>query len=592
MLWTAERLQDVLADLRLRGGDRTEVEVKRATGGCPGLAETLCAFGNMPEGGTILLGVDEARDFEVVGVASVAEIEGSVASQARNRVTPPVHVKFEHAVVDGRDVVVAGVAGLPTSDRPCRVVRGDSAYLRQADGDYRMSDQEVAQLIALRDKPRYDAESVAGSSAEDLDARLVAVFLSEARSSSRRLADATDEQILRWKGVTSPEGHNLTIAGLYALGQYPQQFAPSLSITAGVELPDRTEGRTRDLVHLDGPIPDMLDQAMEWVRRNTRSVIRYGADGHGVDQSEIPMVAVRELIANALVHRDLGPHTQSKRVEIRLRDDKLVIANPGGLWGLSRDQLGKPTGKSAVNEFLYEICKLTRTKTGSRVVEGEGGGIREVRSALRQAGMRPPEFHDTGVRFTAVVPRHALLSPDDLSWLTDVVGDAALSDMQRQILASMRHGQEWTNSFVRQEFAPIDSTDARAVLQGLVTAELAVASGDRGSTTYHLAPKLAEGIERTVPTVEILDAGDDTPTPSGVPGNAELAKLASNVPPVWGALDQPRSVRELVDATGLKAHQVKYALNKLIDRGIIQIYGGPGHRGTRYMRCSGSVDSS
>ncbi|MGF7124791.1 ATP-binding protein [Rhodococcus sp. BE178] len=586
MSWTAERLQDVLADLRTRGGDRTEIEVKRASGGCPGLAETLCAFGNMPEGGTILLGIDEARDFEVVGVTSVADIEKGVASQARNAVAPPVNVTFEHAIVDGRDVVIAGVAGLPDSDRPCRLVRGGAAYLRQGDGDYRMSDQEVAQLIALRNRPRYDADAVQGSSTTDLDKRLVTLFLSEARSSSRRLADATDGQILRWKGVTASDGTTLTIAGLYALGQFPQQFAPSLAITAAVELPDRTEGRTRDLVHLDGPIPEMLDHAMEWVRRNTRSVIRYGADGHGVNQSEIPMIAVRELIANALVHRDLGPHTQSKRVEIRLRDDKLIIANPGGLWGISRDQLGMPTGKSAVNEFLYEICKLTRTTMGNRVVEGEGGGIREVRSALRQAGMRPPEFHDTGVRFTAIVPRHALLSPDDLSWLAAVVKDAPLSDVQRQILASMRHGQEWTNSFVREEFAPIYSVAARAVLQGLVAAGFAAASGDRGGTTYHLAPNLVEGNERTVPTVEILDnpvAASEVSAP-GAPAN--LIAISSNASTIWDALDQPRSVRELTEVTGLGAHQVRYALAKMVDNGIVHVDGGPGRRGTRYRRSS------
>lgn len=151
--------------------------------------------------------------------------------------------------------------------------------------------------------------------------------------------------------------------------------------------------------------------------------------------------------------RDLGPRTQSKRVEIRLRDDYLVISNPGGLWGVSKGQLGTPNGKSAVNEFLYDVCKFTRTNEGHRVIEGEGGGIRESRLVLRKAGMRPPEFQDTAVRFTARISRHALLSEDDLAWLGVVAADAPLSDMQREILASMRGAQEWTNALVREEFA-------------------------------------------------------------------------------------------------------------------------------------------
>lgn len=93
--------------------------------------------------------------------------------------------------------------------------------------------------------------------------------------------------------------------------------------------------------------------------------------------------AIRELVANALVHRDLGPHTLTKRVEIRLLPDRLVIASPGGLWGVSTDQLGTARGESAVNEHLYAICTSLTTLEGARVIEGEGGGIGEAPSRGR-----------------------------------------------------------------------------------------------------------------------------------------------------------------------------------------------------------------
>jgi ATP-dependent DNA helicase RecG len=160
-----------------------------------------------------------------------------------------------------------------------------------------------------------------------------------------------------------------------------------------------------DLAHLDGPLPDLLDQSLAWVARNLRTAVRYDADGHAYDQPEIPLAAVRELVANALIHRDLSPRTQSKRVEIRLLPDKLVIASPGGLWGVTREQLGEPRGKSAVNEFLYDIARLVRTPNGRRIIEGEGGGIREAQAALLQAGLPEPWFIDTGVSFTAIIHR-------------------------------------------------------------------------------------------------------------------------------------------------------------------------------------------
>lgn len=71
-----------------------------------------------------------------------------------------------------------------------------------------------------------------------------------------------------------------------------------------------------------------------------------------------------------------------------------MIASPGGLWGVSREQLGVPGAKSAVNEYLYEICRHLSTTGGTRVTEGEGGGIREAERELRDWQIDPPIFID------------------------------------------------------------------------------------------------------------------------------------------------------------------------------------------------------
>ncbi|SDB95443.1 ATP-dependent DNA helicase RecG [Raineyella antarctica] len=543
----------------------------------------------MPNGGTIIVGLDERAGFATVGVSEPAALEASIASQARNGISPPLQVAFEEAEVDGAVLVVATVNGLPSDQRPCRY--GGKAYLRQADGDYVMSEQEVQQILALRQRPRHEAVAIDGTTLADLDDELLHNFLTTARSTSRRLSTQADEDVLRRKAVLAPDGKKLTLAGLYALGSYPQQFLPSLSITAAVQLDPRSGQRTRDLVHLDGPVPALLEGAMEWVQRNTRTAIRFGPDGHGHDEAEIPLVAVRELVANALVHRDLGVHTRSKRVELRLRDDQLIIGNPGGLYGVSREQLGTEGGKSAVNEFLYDICKLTRTSSGTRVIEGEGGGIREVQRALRSASMRPPTFIDKGVSFTVLVPRHALLATDDITWLGETKAAAPLSDVQRQIVTSMRHGQTWTNSLVRKEFAPIDSIQARSELRGLVTAGLAQTSGQRAQTTYSIRPEfLAAPPGSPVPHVivrppHIADEPDQDTLPipelSGGPGS----HVSRNAPVVWEALGHgPATLDQIMQRAGLSESQTRYALRTMMDAGFVSVRGGQGVKGTLYTR--------
>lgn len=583
MNWDGATLAAVVDDLRRRRGDSTAVEVKSAAGGCPRLAETICAFANMPEGGTIVLGLDESRGFAPSGLTDVAALEQGVASQARDSVVPPVQCDFQVMSIEGQDLVIAHVSGLPLADRPARV-RG-KAYLRQADGDYVMSEQEIAQIELQKTQAIHrthpDRQVVEGVSPEDLDADLTRAYVAEARAGSRRLAQLAPDEILRRTGVTSAEG-GVTLAGLYALGTYPQEQHPELSITAAVQLPDSAEGRTRDLVHLTGPLPELLDDAMEWVRRNTRSTMGYDERGHGYDRPEVPMRAVREVVANALVHRNLDGVTDSKRVEIRLRDDRLIVTSPGGLWGVSEDQLGQPDGKSAVNTTLYEICKRLRLGDGSRVIEGEGGGIREAMEALRSAGLRPLKFRDSGVRFTVQVSRHTLLGDDDIQWLAELGLMDELTSEQRAMLADMRHGGEWTNQRVRQEFPPTDSLVARQLLQDLVERELVEALGERGGTRYRLASVVA-GSRVAQEVLPLLDE------PNEVVRNVRESTPRAQV---WQALATPMTFRELISHVGLTESQVRYALTSLREQGRVVMEGSRGQRYASYRRVEEGEDPS
>ena len=397
-------LSALIDALRRRGGDSAAVEVKSARNGVPALGKTLSAFGNMPNGGLILLGLDERRGFEPVGLTEIAALEQGVAAQAREAVTPPVTCRFQTVTVDGADVLAVEVDSVPVHQRP--VVYRGGAYLRQADGDYRMSAQELAQFELLKTQQirptRPDRRPVPGTDASDLDQSLLDAFETSVRRTSRRLAEAERAEVLRWMGVLTKSGE-ATLAGMYAMGRFPQGWRPSLGSTAAVRLPAGGERRTHDLVHLTGPLPELLEQATAWAARNIPTDMGYDAAGNGIDLPALPPRAIREVIANALVHRNLDAVTESKRVEIRIVRNRFIVTSPGGLVGVSLRQLGDPDGKSAVNATLYEICRHLRTEDGQRVIEGEGGGIREAQHAMAAAGLPAPVFRDVGLRFTAIL---------------------------------------------------------------------------------------------------------------------------------------------------------------------------------------------
>jgi len=561
-----ESVRAILRDLRRFGGDTTLVECKKAAGGVPdNLASTICAFANMPSKGLILLGIDERSNFAVTGVDDPAKMMQAVADQTRGAVEPAPPLEFSDLKLDGKAVVAVQITPLSPLEKPARY-RGE-AYLRYADGDYVVNANELRmiQVEALHSQERvsYDQGTVEGTSVVDLDHDLLADLLKSARNSSRRLKQVdNDEQVLRLIGVIN-DGGDLTLAGLYALGYFPQGRQPALAATAAVRVPRDDSGvRNRNLTHFDGPLPVMLEDIVEWVRQNTSSERVYQASGHMVNRPEFPPSAIRELVANALVHRDLGPDTVGlgKRVEVRVTDDELIVTSPGGLRGVSQRQLESPNElhRVPVNQRLYEIVKLVQTSEGNPVIEGEGGGLREVFAATRDADLPRPRLIDTGVQFTVKLSRLPYFSPEDERWLKEQTAES-LTHMQKAVLVGLRDGESWSLSRMIREFSPLTLTEARAQIEDL---------------QEHLPLEVTE------------DGAVELESPGPVDDNVgpDLRSLGKNVPLIASFLQSvaEASINEIVQNVNLSVGQVHYGLRPLREHGFVEMVGAQGAKTTTY----------
>ena len=587
-----EELAALVVDLRQEGSDTAEVEVKRAARDFPeNVLPTVSAFANTPGGGTIIFGLDESAGFAAVGVYDPAACKATLATKARQALRPPVtfdvwDLQFEHT-----PILVVKIHEQPAHGKPCRVISSGKAYLRAYDGDYELSQVEEQAFVANRSTPVFDQQPVPATATTDLHPDLLTAYLASCRASSTALAALPDDEILYRTGVTTGTDRELSLAGLLALGIYPQQHVPNCVIQASVapRAGDPTGTRAADARRFDGPIPLMLDEALRWVQRNTRTRVRFGIDGQARDEPEFPLEAVRELLSNALIHRDLGPYALTQAITLRLDERQLILSNPGGLWGITVDRLGKTGVTSARNGHLLRICQNVRSKEGNRVVEALASGIPAVLASLRNAGMLPPRFHDQGISFTVAVPNHALLAADDLEWLASLPAAATLSDRQRHALVAMRHGHTWTNQTFRETF-PMDSRDARTELAGLVDAGVATAEGERGGRVYRLADPLP-GAEQ-----EALQTAAAPPLPGTEPASAATTApgpdLGAAVGPTrrnWQAIQDQlqaggKTATELVTATGLTARQVQYALQQMRAAGLVTLVGNPGAHESRYER--------
>lgn len=571
MTWTEGQLRETLSQLRAFGDDTTLVECKTAGGGVPkNIGETLCAFANMPQSGAILLGVSERRGFEVTGVDDPAQMEKKVTSVNRAAVKPAPQLEFTHLSLEGKNVVVVEVTPLLPSEKPANY--DGKPYLRQADGDYVMNSNDLKMLelsaLAERQQAHFDFESVPGTDADVLDGEVLTGYLKAVRGSRSRISKIDDDaQLLQVTNVTNSEG-NVRFGGLYALGFLPQSVEPALGATAAVRL-SRGEGvgRNRNLTEIEGPLPVMLTEAMEWIQQNSDTVSRYTNSGHLVDEPEFPPSAIREVLANALVHRDLGPSVDvGKKVEIRITERMLIVVSPGGLRGLSVSQLESPAlTKSPVNKRLYEIARYLRTEDGERVIEGEGGGIQEILAATREARLPKPRFIDNGVEFKVLFPRGSRFTEEQNTWLKGLQSDGEqFTPTEEDLLVELQNHGATSFQAITQRYTPLGEQACRNMLRKLVGAGAIVESDGVFSLT-----------------------GQSTGQHSDFTVRAEsLAALGKNVPAVYQAIPPAGAVtlKELQASTGLSPAQLRYALEPLLDHAHVVMLGGQGQRSTTYRR--------
>ncbi|QIS16269.1 ATP-binding protein [Nocardia arthritidis] len=485
-------LPDLIAALRSTGGDCTDVEVKSAAGGLPhSLIPTLSAFANHPGGGIIILGLDERNGFEPVILTNPQELKQGLAKKAR-AFTPPIRLTIEDDVVDDLPVIIAIVHECDPSAKPCRLSATGAAYLRGYDGDFQMSALEEQAFLASRQCPQFDHAPVSGAEIADLDDELVADFAHTVRLRDRRgLGRFEGAELLRRAGVVTTDGIP-TVAGLLALGVHPQQWFPRYVIQAAAEPSptDPPDARVRNQQVITGPIPRMLDATMEWAQQTFDTIIVDQPDGRVIDVPEYPMVAFRELIANALLHRDLDHWSAGMAVEVRLRRDRLVVSNPGGLYGITVDRLGKDAVTSARNRWLVNICQYLRSPdSGGRVVEALATGIPTINRSLTEAGLPPANYADAGIRFTAVLrSRSRSVQPQRFQETGRPLlsEEMALSSTQRRILDILASGPCGAADLAQP--LGLSSPGIRKALVQLRVLGLVEQIGGRGKATiYRLA---------------------------------------------------------------------------------------------------------
>ncbi len=432
------------------------------------LAAVLAGMANA-NGGTVLLGV-APRAREVHGVSQPEEVIDRVF-QAALLADPPLVLPLPtlRPFQNKQVLQICVPHGLPN------VYSVDGRYwVREGTQTNPLAARRLRQLLMERGAVNFESRPMPGASLDDLDAQQVAAYLEALHLPA---SEPWEQTLLRRGCLVRLDGKLCpTNAAVLLFGRSPQQWLPSASILAA-RFPGASFGDEFIKQDLTGCLPDQLRQAEAFLQQNLRTVVRMSGLAHQ-ETPEYPFAAVRELLVNAVAHRDYN--LQGDTIHLHIFNDHLEVHSPGGLPG--------PVNLDNLLEARFaRNAVVTQVLSDLGFVERLGYGLDRVVASMRQQSLRPPRFEETGGAFRVTLfndlPAAAAAHP-----LPDLAAYAAfnLNPRQQAALAYTARNKRITSRDYQELCPEVHSETLRRDLADLVSQGVLIKVGDKRATYYIL----------------------------------------------------------------------------------------------------------
>ena len=356
------------------------------------LAQHLCAFSNTTGGGYLAFGLDNDAAFVTLSKDEIEEIVGRLGNIAKNKLA--WSVQLEHTVVDYKGHVLLFVRVYEQTNKPIYLRGKDiyEAYIRSAGHTVKMSREQVHEMVALSHGLSFeDRVAQSGLTIGDveylLDCEKLFEKLDKRIPSEKKLMMKQLEEY----GLVVEKGDSYDILNLGAIlfARRLKDF-PSL---AGKEIVARKyQGTNNRILSLEYRCETGyavgFGNLVSFVSKNT-STEKIEVQRETVPT--YPVVAIRELVANMMVHQDFA--IKGMPLTIEIFENRLTFTNPGSSLNDVNRLIDLPPHSR--NESLAQMMLLLD------MCERRGSGFDRATDAIGQ--MKLPAYKaQSGDNYTRV----------------------------------------------------------------------------------------------------------------------------------------------------------------------------------------------
>lgn len=335
----------------------------------------------------------------------------------------------------------------------------------------------------------FETAVLRGVSVASLDQELVEVFKNRIA-----VADNSEELLqqapLNARGLVVcsdlPDTFLVTVAAFILFSPHPANHFPQCEILVDAYDDIRITGRPKGQLNVNAPLPRALNQILKFIDDHTfhpRRVVGL----NNVRLDEYPLAALREVLLNAVAHRDYDD--AARKVFVRIFRNRIEIASPG--YPL------KPLTLAKLRRGAYRPCSrnplIAQTLATLDKMEQRGSGFARMRDAMLDHGLDEPKLDQQDGFFVVILPGpdgnfDRIRMPASIEGAITPAIEARLNERQRQILLHLQQEGFVTNKWVQETLNVVRDTAYRDI-QELLDLKLIEKTGSGRSTHYIIIHK-------------------------------------------------------------------------------------------------------
>jgi len=418
--------------------------------------KTICGFANA-NGGKLFIGKDNKGN--TVDLPNYSHLMENLPNKIKNHLGITVDVNLiqdnDHHLIE----IIVPSYSVAIS------LRG-RYYIRSGSTNSELTGNTLNDFLLRKSGRTWDDIVEERASLDDIDESSLSKFRTAANRSGRLVITEELTKIELLDKLRLVDNNNIKRAAILLFGKDPANFYPNISVKIGRF--DKSDDDLKFQEIVEGNLLKILFEVPEQLNNKflTRRIDFEGLQR--IEKGEYPVAALREMLLNALVHKNYS----GAQIQIRIYDDKFTIWNEGTLpEGLSFEALKRQHPSRPRNPLIADVC----FKGG--YIDAWGRGTLKIINSCKEAELPEPEMKELDGGFLVTIFKN-ILNNEQLKKL-------GLNERQIKAVLFLKGNKKIMN----KDYQTINNVSERTALRDLdqlVNLDIIKKIGDKKGTYYQL----------------------------------------------------------------------------------------------------------